>query len=54
MDAFADKVQFDMASGKLDPGDMPLVLAALRRWHRDRVWQGWRYHRNGMSEFAAR
>ena len=53
MDAFADKVQLDVALGKLDSRDMPLVLAALHRWHRDRVWSGWRYHRNGMSEYGA-
>ena len=53
MEAFADKVQLDVALGKLDSRDMPLVLAAFHRWHRGRVWSGWRYHRNGMSEYGA-
>ena len=53
MDAFADKVQVDVAAGKLDGTDMAMVVAALHRWHRDQVWAGWRYHRNGMSEFGA-
>ena len=53
MDAFADKVQVDVAAGKLDSRDMPRVMAALHRWHRDRVWSGWRYHHNGMSEYGA-
>ena len=48
MDAFADKVQVDVAAGKLDRKDITMVLAALHRWHRDRVWAGWRHHRNGM------
>ena len=53
MDAFAEQVQGDVAAGKLDATDMTMVLAALHRWHRDRVWSGWRYHRNGMSEYGA-
>ena len=48
MDAFADKVQVDVAAGKLDRKDITMVLAALHRWHRDRVWAGGRHHRNGM------
>ena len=48
MDAFADKVQVDVAAGKLDSKDITMVLPALHRWHRDRVWAGWRHHRNGM------
>lgn len=40
MNAFADKVQVDVAAGKLDSRDMPPVLAALHRWHRDQVWSG--------------
>ena len=35
MDAFADKVQVDVAAGKLDRKDITMVLAALHRWHRD-------------------
>lgn len=54
MDAFADKVQADMAAGKLDSTDAPILIASLRRWHKDRVWQGWQRFRNGMSEFGAR
>ncbi len=53
MDAFDDKVQADVAAGKLDGTDIAGVLAALHRWHRDQVWSGWRYHRNGMSEYGA-
>jgi hypothetical protein len=53
MDAFADKVQLDVAAGKLDGIDMAGVVASLHRWHRDQVWAGWRYHKNGMSEYGA-
>ena len=48
MDAFAEQVQGDVEAGKLDAIDMAGVVAALHRWHRDRVWAGWRHHRNGM------
>ena len=53
MDAFAIKVQVDVVAGKLDRTDAPVLVASLRRWHADRVWAGWRYHRNGMSEYGA-
>ena len=54
MDAFEDRVNEQVAAGKLDGIDMAMVLAALHRWHRDQVWSGWRYHHNGMSEYGAR
>ena len=52
MDAFAVKVGLDVATGKLDSRDMPLVLATRHRWHLDLVWTGRRHHRNGMSEYG--
>jgi hypothetical protein len=48
MDAFADKVNADIGAGKLDSWDMPVVLAVLHRWHKDRVWAGWQHNSNGM------
>lgn len=48
MDAFAEQVQAEIDAGKLDRADMPVVLAALRRWHDDAVWQGWSRQRNGV------
>ena len=39
LDAFAD-----LAAERLDPIDGPMLVNAVRRWHRDQVWQGWRYH----------
>lgn len=47
-DAFADKMQADVEARKLDRIDWlgengtGGVLAALRRWHKDGVWRGWR------------
>ena len=41
MEAFADRVNADISAGRLDGIDMPMVLAALARWHRDRVWHSW-------------
>jgi hypothetical protein len=35
-DAFEEKVQADILAGKLDRLEMPLVLAALRRWQSGR------------------
>ena len=34
--AFEAGVQADTVAGKLDQVEMPMVLAALRRWHTDR------------------
>ena len=52
MDAFADKVQLDVAVGKLDSTDAPILVECLRRWHKDQVWAGWQRFRNGMSEYG--
>ena len=54
LDAFADKVSADVAAGKLDRVDGPLLLNAVRKWHRDHVWQGFQYHRNGTPQYANR
>jgi hypothetical protein len=35
-DAFEVKVQSDIDAGKLDSVEMPIVLAALRRWQSER------------------
>ena len=35
-DAFEQKVRMDIMASKLDAVEMPLVLAALRRWQRER------------------
>ena len=54
LDAFADKVNADIAAGKLDSRDVPLVLNAVRNWHRDRLWSGFRYHNNGQPQYGNR
>jgi hypothetical protein len=38
----------------LDRVDFPLVIAALRRWEADGVWNHWHRQRNGMWEGSAR
>ena len=48
--AFEDTVNADIGAGKLDGTDMPMVLAALARWHRDRVWHGWTRFANGRLD----
>lgn len=54
LDAFADKVNADIAAGKMDKVDGPLLLQAVRKWHRDRLWSGFRYHNNGQPQYADR
>ena len=54
LDAFADKVNADIGAGKLDKVDGPLLLNAVLKWHRDHVWQGFRYHNNGQPQYADR
>ena len=46
--AFEDQTLALIDERKLDRGDMLAVLTALRRWHVERVWQGWQHHRNGV------
>jgi hypothetical protein len=41
LDRFAAKVRADMAAGTLDPRDGPDVIAAIRQWHDDWVWEVW-------------
>ena len=50
MEAFADRVNADIGAGRLDGIDMPMVLAAVARWHRDRVWDGWTRFANGRLD----
>ena len=54
LDAFADKVTGDIGAGKLDKVDGPLLLQAVLKWHRDRLWSGFRYHNNGQPQYADR
>lgn len=37
LDAFADDLRAGIAAGTYDPKDMPVVIAAVERWHRE-VW----------------
>lgn len=50
--AFEDQTLSLIDEGKLDRGDTLAVLAALRRWHADRVWAGWRYKGDGSPEYG--
>ena len=54
LDAFADKVNADIGAEKLDRVDGPMLLQAVRKWHRDRLWSGFRYHNNGQPQYADR
>ena len=54
VDAFADKVNADVAASNLDRVDGPLLLQAVLQWHRDWLWSGFRYHNNGQPRFADR
>jgi hypothetical protein len=37
-EAFAAECEADMAAGRLDSTDFPVVLASLARWERDGTW----------------
>ena len=50
-DTFADNVNADIGAGKLDAVDGPLLLNAIRRWHRDGVWQR-QQARNAVWDFG--
>ncbi len=54
LDAFADKVNADVDARKLDRVDGPLLLQAVVKWHRDRLWSGFRYHNNGQPQYGDR
>ena len=54
LDAFADKVNADVDAGKLDRVDGPMLLQAVRKWHVDMLWQGFRYHNNGQPQYGNR
>ena len=38
-DAFAAECESDMAAGKLDPTDFPVVLQSLRGWETNGTWR---------------
>ena len=50
--AFEDATMDAVRAGKLDSMDWPVVLTCIRRWHDDRLWGGFKYHRNGAPEFV--
>ena len=52
--ALEDRVTADVAAGKLDKVDGPLLLQAVLKWHRDKLWSGFRYHNNGQPQYADR
>lgn len=54
LDAFADKVKADIAAGKLDRVDGPMLLQSVLKWHRDNLWSGFRYHNNGQPQYGNR
>ncbi len=39
-DVFVAECEADMAAGKLDSADFPVVLASLAKWERDGTWGG--------------
>ena len=50
--AFEASATADIAAGKLDSCDMPLVLNAVRNWHRAGLWGAWNQQRNGIWEYG--
>ncbi len=54
LEAYEDEVNAGIDTGRYNSRDMPLVLSAIRKWHRDQVWGNWQYQRNGAWEHGAR
>lgn len=54
LDGLAEKVNADVEAGRLDRVDGPLMLNAVLKWHRDRLWSGFRYHSNGLPQYGNR
>jgi hypothetical protein len=50
LEAWEADVQAGIDAGTLDRIDMPVVIACVRRWHRDGVWSMW--HRDRIWEFG--
>lgn len=50
VDAFADAAQAGIDAGKLDRDDMAVVIASVRRWHSDKVWDQWHHTGHRMQE----
>jgi hypothetical protein len=48
VDGFADACMEGVASGKLCPVDMPIILDCIRRWHRDGDYGARRTSGNGV------
>lgn len=48
VDGFAAECMEGVASGKLCPVDMPIVLDCIRRWHRDGDYGARRTSGNGV------
>lgn len=40
LDAWEGECQSGIDAGLLDPRDMPVLMAAVRRWHREGAWAG--------------
>jgi hypothetical protein len=38
LDAWEAEVRAEIDAGILDPTDMPVVMMAVRRWHREGAW----------------
>lgn len=50
MEAFVELAQADIAAGKLDSIDFPIIINCLRKWHRDGLWAGWTKQANRVWE----
>ncbi|MFC3162447.1 hypothetical protein [Ciceribacter thiooxidans] len=48
--AFEAEVQAEIDAGTLDSVDMPIILASIRKWDRERIWSAWR--RDRVWEFG--
>ena len=46
LDSFIEQLQAEIDAGRLCRFDGPILIACIRRWHREELWAGWRQTQN--------
>jgi hypothetical protein len=50
LDAFEADTQAEIDAGMLCGTDMPIIIACIKRWHKEEVFDGWK--RDRIWEYA--
>lgn len=54
LQAFEAQVQAEIEAGKTCRFDGPILIASIRRWHREEIWGAWQRRGNQTWEYAGR